>query len=91
MLQECCDSLALSKGFVEKQTGRAVAYNHFGTLQMCNHLFLAIVPQLLFSRFEVISLLEAIIEKNQSRLRQVCVVRWLGLLAFSDNLVYLLV
>jgi acetyl-CoA carboxylase/biotin carboxylase 1 len=74
MLQECCDSLALSKGFVEKQTGRAVAYNHFGTLQMCNHLFLAIVPQLHLSRFEAVDLLEALIEKNQGRLRQVGVI-----------------
>jgi acetyl-CoA carboxylase/biotin carboxylase 1 len=74
MLQECCESLALSKGFVEKQTGRAVAYNHFGTLQMCNHLFLAIVPQLHLSRFEAVELLEAMIEKNQSRLRQVGVI-----------------
>ncbi len=39
-LQECCESLGLSKGFVEKQTGRDVGMNRFGTLQMCNHIFL---------------------------------------------------
>ena len=74
MIQECIDSLALSKGFVEKQTGRAVAYNHFGTLQMCNHLLLAIVPQLHLNRVDAIECIRELVEKNQSRLRQVGVI-----------------
>eukprot|EP00286_Rhodomonas_abbreviata_P020696 CAMPEP_0181292940 /NCGR_PEP_ID=MMETSP1101-20121128/2789_1 /TAXON_ID=46948 /ORGANISM="Rhodomonas abbreviata, Strain Caron Lab Isolate" /LENGTH=2575 /DNA_ID=CAMNT_0023397473 /DNA_START=176 /DNA_END=7903 /DNA_ORIENTATION=- len=74
MLLECCDSLALSKGYVEKISGRDVAYNRFGTLQMCNHLFLAILPQLYLSRGEAIEILKGTVEKNFGRLRQVGVI-----------------
>jgi len=74
MIVECCESLALSRGAVEKQTGKGVAYNRFGTLQMCNHFFLSIVPHLCMTREEAVEALKETIESNAKRLRQAGVV-----------------
>ena len=74
MLGECCESLALSRGAVEKQTGKGVAYNRFGTLQMCNHFFLSVVPHLLMTREEAVEALRGVVESNVKRLRQAGVI-----------------
>ena len=74
LLQECCESLGLSKGFVEKQTGKDVGMNRFGTLQMCNHIFLAVLPHLHLNRNEAIELLQDVVHRNYRRLRQVGVI-----------------
>lgn len=74
MLLECCDSLALSKGYVEKTSGKDVAFNRFGTLQMCNHLFLSVLPHIYLTRAEAIDILHSMVERNFGRLRQVGVI-----------------
>ena len=74
LLQECCESLGLSKGFVEEQTGKDVGMNRFGTLQMCNHIFLNVLPHLHLTRNEAVELLQDVIHRNYRRLRQVGVI-----------------
>lgn len=74
LLQECCESLGLSKGFVEEQTGKDVGMNRFGTLQMCNHIFLNVLPHLHLNRNEAVELLQDVIHRNYRRLRQVGVI-----------------
>ncbi|EKX44597.1 hypothetical protein GUITHDRAFT_72035 [Guillardia theta CCMP2712] len=74
MIQESCESLALSKGYIERSTGKEVAYNRFGTLQMCNHMFLAVLPHLLLSRHEAIAVLQEVADRHFRRLRQVGVI-----------------
>lgn len=74
LLQECCESLGLSKGFVEEQTGKEVGMNRFGTLQMCNHIFLAVLPHLHLTRVEAVELLQDVVHRNYRRLRQVGVI-----------------
>jgi hypothetical protein len=71
LLQECCESLGLSKGFTEEKTGKEVGMNRFGTLQMCNHLFLAVLPHLHLNRNEAVELLQDVVTRNNRRLRQV--------------------
>ena len=74
LLQECCESLGLSKGVAEQQTGKDVGMNRFGTLQMCNHIFLAMLPHLHLDRYEAIELLQGVVRRNQRLLRQVGVI-----------------
>ena len=62
------------QGYVEKTTGKDVAFNRFGTLQMCNHLFLSVLPRMYLTRIEAIEILASMIERNYGRLRQVGVI-----------------
>jgi len=74
LLQECCESLGLSKGFAEQQTGKDVGMNRFGTLQMCNHIFISVLPHLHLDRYEATELLQSVVHRNQQALRQVGVI-----------------
>ncbi len=48
--------------------------NRFGTLQMCNHIFISVLPHLHLDRYEATELLQSVVHRNQQALRQVGVI-----------------